>query len=185
MSVGPHLWGLGATLSVDGRTVRWFGVELTDTDLQVLGFERGDCRGQALAEALCIAVALREWAPEWQDERTLLVARSDAIAALGALNKSSSTTPQLNKIVREVALDLAEGRYDLEVLGHVPAEWNVVPDALSRLHAPQPDRHHVPEALRGVTRTWPAERALSWWRTLGDPTASERDEYFGDYDDQW
>ena len=178
-------WGLGATLSIDGQTVRWFGTELSDTDLQILGFERGDCRGQALAEALCIAVALREWAPEWQDERTLLIARSDAIAALGALNKFSSSTPQLNLVVREVALDLAEGRYDVEVMGHVPAEWNDTPDALSRLYAPEADKKQVPKELHAVERTWPAPRPRSWWRTIGAPTVDEHCESYDGSGDQW
>ena len=114
-------------MSIDGLIKRWFGIPLEDEDLQMLGFARGDCRGQALAEALCLAVAVREWAEDWQDERTVLLARSDAVAALGAINKLTSPTPAMNTIVREIALDLAESRYDLELVGHVPAaSWHAI-----------------------------------------------------------
>ena len=162
-------WGMGATLSVNGEIKKWFGIPLEDGDLHLLGFARGDCRGQALAETLCLAVALKEWAADWQDEQTVLMARSDAVAALGALNKLSSTQPAMNTIVREIAFDLAESRYDLELLSHVPATWNKLPDALSRLFAPEGDRLLVPEELRSEDRTWPAVRDSSWWRTRGPP----------------
>ena len=144
----------------------------------MLGFARGDCRGQALAEALCLAVAVREWAEDWQDERTVLLARSDAVAALGAINRLTSSTPALNKIVREIALDLAESRYDLELLSHVPATWNTTPDALSRLFAPEGDRLQVPAGLRAEDRTWPRVRDRTWWRTLGPPGQNHDDDEF-------
>ena len=126
---------------------------MEDEDLRLLGFARGDCRGQALAETLCLAVALKEWAADWQEEQTVLLARSDAVAASGALNKLSSTQPAMNTIVREIAYDLAESRYDLELLSHVPAAWNKLPDALSRLFASDGDRLQVPEELKAEDRT--------------------------------
>ena len=105
----------------DGCIIRWITSALTDTDLQVLGVSRGDCRGQGAFEALAICVAMREWLPLWQDESTSILVKSDSMAALGALNREGSSKPLINKVVREIALDLAEGVYDVEVLGHQPA----------------------------------------------------------------
>ena len=162
-------WGLGAVLVRNDEIVSWLAVALVQTDLDVLGIERGDCRGQAVVEALCIAVALRTWAPDWRDEPTVLMARSDAMAALGAINKTSSPNPAMNRVVREVALDLSEGSYELDILGHIPAVWNTVTDALSRLEAPPPDTHEIPGILANVPRAHPAPRTLQWWRTVAAP----------------
>ena len=47
--------------------------------------------------------------------------RSDSLAALGALNKVSGGTSAINRVVRETALDLAEGSYVVDVVSHIPA----------------------------------------------------------------
>ena len=159
-------WGMGAVLAVDGTPIQWFGIPISDLDLEILGVARGDCRGQAALEALCICVALREWAHEWQDETSALLTRSDAIAALGALNRGASGNPTMNLICKEVALDLAGGAYDLEILGHLPAQWNTTADALSRLHGPPEERKDIPSELAGARRIWPATRTRAWRRTL-------------------
>ena len=162
-------WGLGAILTVNDVPVSWLADAITDLDLDILGKARGDCRGQAVFEALCIAVSLRTWAAVWRDENSILVTRSDAIAALGALNKTSSSDPTMNRVAREVALDLSEGSYELDVLGHPPAQWNTATDALSRLFAPAPDRLDIPEFLLDTPRAQPAERTAAWWRTAAAP----------------
>ena len=162
-------WGLGAILVQDGSIIRWIASALTDTDLQVLGVSRGDCRGQGAFEALAICVAMREWLPLWQDESTSILVKSDSMAALGALNREGSSRPLINKVVREIALDLAEGIYNVEVLGHQPALWNGIADALSRLDEPEADTE-FPTSLEGVPRTETAPRPLAWWRSRRSPS---------------
>ena len=44
-------------------------------------------------EALAICVTMREWLPLWQDEPTSILAKSDSMAALGALNREGSSKP--------------------------------------------------------------------------------------------
>ena len=163
-------WGLGALLTAgDEEILSWFGAPLQDSDLQALGVATGDCRGQAALEALCLLVALRTWAPRWRHEAVVIMARSDAMAALGALNRTSSSNPVMNQVVREAALDMAEGAYELDILGHLPATWNVVTDALSRLFAPAPGTAEVPSCLPAELRVWPEPRSQEWWRTLAAP----------------
>ena len=112
---------------------------------------------------------MREWLPLWQDESTSILVKSDSMAALGALNREGSSKPLTNKVVREIALDLAEGVYDVEVLGHQPASWNAIADALSRLDEPEAGTE-FPLALEGVLRTEAAPRPLAWWRSRGAPS---------------
>ena len=123
-----------------------------------------------MLEAFCILVALRSWAARWRDEPAIIMARSDAMAALGAMNKTSSSNASMNRVVRETALDLAEGSYELDILGHLPATWNVATDALSRLFAPAPGTAEVPEYLPPDRRIWPEPRSAAWWRTAALPS---------------
>ena len=105
----------------------------------------------------------------WRDERTVAIVRSDSLAALGALNKLSGGTDMINRVVREVALDWAEGSYVVDVFGHIPADLNDLSDALSRLAAPQENRKEFPELLLGVDQTVAPPRTRAWWRTLVGP----------------
>ena len=71
-------------------------------------------------------------------------------------------------MVRELALDLAEGRYQVDVVAHVAGKDNAWADALSRLHEPG-GAAEVPRALLARPRTRPAKRDSAWWETMGDP----------------
>ena len=95
--------------------------------------------------------------------------RSDSLAALGALNRINGGTKQINVVIRECALDLAEGSYVVDLVGHIPAEMNEIADALSRLHAPGNHRKTFPKELHGIPESGTAPRTRSWWRTLGQP----------------
>ena len=162
-------WGLGALLVEKGRIVAWLASEITEQDEMILGAKKGDCASQAVFEALALLVAMREWLNLWRDERTLVMVRSDSLAALGALNKVNGGKAMLNKVVREAALDLAEGSYVVDFVSHIPADLNELPDALSRLAAPTENRKEFPQALAGIQGTPATERNRAWWRTLGGP----------------
>ena len=93
--------------------------------------------------------------------------RSDSMAALGAVNKQRSAAPGLAVVMRELALDMAEGTYAVKVLEHIPGSANVWADALSRLPEPGSGAT-IPKELEGVVHCKPPMRDSSWWRPL-DP----------------
>ena len=89
-------WGLGAILSdADGNPLEWLACPVSPLDCQILGVTVGDCRGQAVLEALALLVALRTWAPRWCKQRVRAHVRSDSTAALGAVQKLASPTPNV------------------------------------------------------------------------------------------
>ena len=67
-----------------------------------------------------------------------------------------------------MALDLAENKYDIDFLEHLPGRCNVYADVLSRFYQPGKPRDVPPEIERAV-RTWPVKRSLPWWETAGAP----------------
>ena len=168
-------WGVGGILLKDGVIIAWFASALSDHDLEVLKAVRGDPKGQAAFEGLALLIALRAWADEWKDETAFILTRSDSIAALGALIKgnaraSSDSGVQLNTIMQEVALDTAEGTYEVQVVGHLPAAWNTLADALSRRFLPA-QAHTLPQQLVHLEGTDVEDRGAAWWRTLSPPSA--------------
>ena len=78
----------------------------------------------------------------------------------------------MNEVVRELALDLAEGRYELDFLKHVPGIENVLPDQLSRILQPGAI-DTIPTELMTVKRAVAQRRDSSWWETADDPKQSD------------
>ena len=109
---------------------------MTEADASFLGVSIGSSSSQAAFEALAILVALRAWAFVWASTKIAVAVRSDSMAALGALSKISSPAVAINKITRELGVDVAWSRYGVEVWTHVPGKLNLYADALSRLHQP-------------------------------------------------
>ena len=97
------------------------------------------------------------------------MAKSDSLAALGALNRLSGGTTVMNRVIRECALDLAEGSYVVDVYGHLPADLNELCDSLSRMNAPKENRKDFPNTLKNVHQAQLQDRKQSWWRTIGPP----------------
>ena len=157
-------WGMGGVLFINGRPKEWFASPLEDYDLKILEEKRGMPDGQASFEALAILIALRAWAQTWQDEAALILTRSDSMAALGAVLKSSAGTVRMNRVTQELALDMAEGLYEPAIVSHLPAQWNVLADALSRMFQPGKNTG-IPHELNNVPRVDVDGRGPSWWRT--------------------
>ena len=97
--------------------------------------------------------------------------RSDRAAALGALKNMASPSPELNLLTREIAIDVAHALYGIAVVswGHIAGVLNKAADALSRLHAPEPEP--LPEALKGKPCAAVAARDRTSWRTASGPLA--------------
>lgn len=165
-------WGLGATLEVGGWYVAYLRDMLGPDDAEILGIEVGSCKCQAVAEALAMAVAIRTWLPTWGLQRTAVKVRSDSQAALGALGKLASPSVAINRIAREVSLDIACSRYGVDVWEHLAGSANEVADALSRASEPG-TRFRLPGALAAVPRSEVEKRDRAWWLADGTLEAAE------------
>ena len=64
--------------------------------------------------------------------------------------KGRAKSADLSVIAREFAIDLAKGRYRLNLLKHIPGITNIEADALSRVCAPIVPA--LPLSLAGVPR---------------------------------
>ena len=158
----PHrgAWALRCKLRAAGRYIQ---DKISEHDVKELGLEIGSCKGQAIVEALAIAVAMRAWLPRWATFRAAVAVRSDSTAALGALGKLASPNPAINKIAREVSLDVAFSRYGVDVWEHLPGVDNKIADVLSRAFEPGVT-FVLPTELRAAQRTRVEARTGSWWQ---------------------
>ena len=68
----------------------WFATDVEPLDETTLKISKGESASQAALESLALLVGLRAWPHYWKEEKTLVLTRSDALAALGALLKRSS-----------------------------------------------------------------------------------------------
>ena len=169
-------WGLGAILSTaEGYPLAWLSSAVTAEDAARLGIKVGDCSAQAVLEALAVLVAIRAWAPVWGGAKARIHIRSDSQAALGAMRKVSSPVVAMNRVVREMSLDLAASNYNLEVMswGHVAGSLNDWADALSRLDAPEPKE--VPPQLAAFEATELPVRDDAWWLVTRGPRSVQKD----------
>ena len=157
-------WGIGATLEKDNQIVAFLYDRIHEADASRLKIVVGSSAAQATCEALALLVAIRTWLPYWAEEQATAVTRSDSLSALGALAKGSSTSPPINLIVRETAIDVASSKYGLGLFKHVKGKDNIYADALSRIFAPggadgPPGELRRPE----IRHSRVAERNDTWW----------------------
>jgi hypothetical protein len=117
---------------------------------------------------MAVLIGVRMWLPLWRDERLTIRVRSDSAAALGAMRRERSSQPHVNAVVRELALDLAEGLYKIDVRDHLPGKDNTWADVLSRLSQPG-SKEAIPIGLQNVGKQIAPQRDADWWRASGDP----------------
>ena len=79
----------------------------------------------------------------------------------------SSTSPALNLVARELALDAVLGLYRIGLATHIPGIANTLPDDLSRMWAPDQAKHTFPAQLRGVHETVAPPRDGKFWHSIG------------------
>ena len=94
--------------------------------------------------------------------------RTDSMAAIGAWSKERSSTPDINTVVREMALDLSEGLYAFDAIQHIEGKRNVLADQLSRLHE-LGSGASIPTELEEALRDWPSIRGRQWWKVCPPP----------------
>ena len=154
-------WGYGGALYQEGRPQAWFAEAVSKDDALRFDITVGDPKHQAFLETLAILIGIRLWLPKLIGARLCVIVRSDPQAALGAALRLKSPSADINTVVREMALDLAEGKYHIEILEHMPGICNTVADVLSRWFQPGVQRV-VPSVLVGVGRDFPAQRRAEW-----------------------
>jgi hypothetical protein len=166
-------WGMGGIWVVRGVVTAWFATPIEDADLCRFGAKRGDSAFNTTWEALALLIACRLWLGAGDGRGSPLAAagpavaarvRSDSLSALRSVVKLSSSAPGLNLIARELALDAVLGLYAVGVATHIPGVSNLLPDALSRLWAPDPKG--FPPVLRGVWESVAPRRGADFWRTV-------------------
>jgi len=134
---------------IDGSPKEYAQVAWTPAVAKKLNASIGGSEGQTAWEYLMMFLALVLWASAFRE--TGLIVLGDNLAALsGILNLRGRKA--ITIVTRE--LSWRRVRYAWRyAAGHLPAEHNVLADALSRLDAPAGSEHKAfPAELRDVTR---------------------------------
>ena len=125
--------GVLAAVNVAENTlipVAAFRAKITPEVAKDLGIEYGLAAGQGALEAFAVLVAIRHWASKLAGERLML--QSDSTVALALARKLSSSSPTLNWVGAEMALQAELLSLQEFVLHHIPGKLNVAADWLSR-----------------------------------------------------
>ena len=151
-------WGIGGVLYSNGDPISWFADRITQMDTQLLRANSGESKHLTIWEALAILVGLRLWRSPDHTGASVQV-RSDSLGALLSASKGSSSSPGLNHILREIALEDAELGNRISAGTHIPGMTNKAADALSRLWAPAPAAIPAePQGVPHVKAPAPADR---------------------------
>ena len=165
-------WGMAGVLFRRGAPVAWYACPLSKDDLRRFDAVVGESGWNTTWEALALLIACRLWLVDspasgspFADRGVSVAARvkSDSLSALRAMAKLASSSPALNLISRELALDSVLGLYTVGLCIHIPGVANNLPDALSRMWAP--DAYKFPRELVGVPETPAPARDGKFWKT--------------------
>ena len=168
IDVDASPWGYGGVMYADGVAKKFFCEAISEADQLRFGIQIGAAKDQALLETIAVLIAVRLWLGTVRAHLWTVIVRTDSTAALGATIRMRSSDPRMNTVVRELALDLAEGRYPLDVVEHVAGLENDVADWCSRV--PQPGWTQArPRALATAEEDRPAPRDAAWWETAIPP----------------
>ena len=127
-------WGGGAVLRVGGVPTEYFACRWTEASAAHLGVWTGDSKFQSFWEFLTLLLALILWGERFTAE--CITVLGDSTSALqDALNLMGRH--EMLAIARKVAWRQIRLSWRFKV-GHLPSEYNLVADALSRRYAPKP-----------------------------------------------
>jgi len=159
VQVDASLWGGGAVLFLDGSPESYVQVAWSEDVAARLNTSLGDPAGQTTWEYLMMLLALMVYGSRFS--KSGLVVFGDSLAALGGILNLKGRNG-LTRITREVAWRRVRYGWRYAV-SHLPAEFNILADALSRIDAPSSsERKAFPDALRGVVRI-PAPSLIDLW----------------------
>ena len=128
--------------------------------------ELGSPKGQTTWEYLVVLLALEVWADRYRDVGVAIL--GDNLAAIsGALALKGRA--DLSLVTREIAWRKVRRRW-FYACGHLPAEFNDVADALSRLSAPEGNNKKFPPELASSRARVPGPRVLVGFITFGKTT---------------
>ena len=168
----PGDWGAYCTSTANCRDG---SQTLHKLDVKRFKIEVGKAKDQALLEPLATLVGVRLWARICYTRKWAVYLRSDSQAALGATLKLRSPDPRINAVVREISLDLTEGKLEIDFFEHIPGANNVYADSLSRFYQPGALRK-IPEELQAQSEMCRRREAKSGGRRpreSGDQEDSE------------
>ena len=154
------VYGMGAYLMIDDIVVSWYATALSNHDEKLLNVQIGDEKHQQVAESLNLLVALRSWKQHWCLERVQLEVRADNMTALNLIMRLKGSTPQLNQMAREVALDLGDAAFS-----HTPGIASTIANDLSRRFCPG-TVFKLPTLLENVPEAHRSNRDNSWWKSI-------------------
>ena len=167
--------GLGGVLfdSQTGKPTQYFADPITEDDEKMLNTQRGQAKGMPIWEALAMLVALRTWS--LPGETLCISVTGDCLGVLHALTKQASTNPMVNRVIQEVALDLASERYTIGSVTHVMSASNRLPDHLSRMFETR--AMELPSELTNVPRRRVACRDSAFWHTAESRDSREEEKW--------
>ena len=168
IDVDASPWGFGGVIYVNGAPHEYFSDPISQEDVDRFGITVGSPKDQALLETIALLIAVRLWKVIILRQVWTVTVRTDSTAAMGAACRLRSPDPRMNTVIREMALDLAEGLYELDFFEHVAGVLNELPDVLSRWAQPGVGET-VPRALAQAARKTPERRVDSWWAAAQDP----------------
>jgi hypothetical protein len=113
-------WGFGSVLVEDGTIVEYIAEQVSSDDCQALDIEVGSPNGQQVLEALSMLIALRAWSSRWQQWRSTVAVRGANVTMLAIVLHFKGTSPVLNVIARELALQVVEAAYRPILAEHIP-----------------------------------------------------------------
>ena len=115
-----------------GRVHEYFAVVWSEWDAPHLGIQPGECKHQTFFEFLTLLLTLLVWG-SWCIDESMAILGDNVGALQSALSLSGRGT--LLAVSRELSWRKARHRWLFDV-GHLPSEFNVVADALSRMTDP-------------------------------------------------
>ena len=150
--------GIGAVLAtVDHNVGQTFTIlealeiPVLEEDAKWLGVEWKESSSQGPLEAWAVKLAFRRWGNRLEGKSVIL--RSDSVVALAMTKRLSSPSPVINWIGAELAIRCDRHGVKRVITQHIPGNWNVEADWLSRPHERNPAK---PERLKDVPiKTFP------------------------------
>ena len=162
LHLDASLWGIGGFMTVGGQPKAWFSDGYSQHDTEILDIKIGDCASQQTGECLALVSAVKIWKSEWTKEGCLLAIYADNVTALTMADSFKGSSPAVNTLARELALEFGDSTHRPAHRKHLPGVCNKVADELSRRLQPGV-RFRVPDLLKNIKKTELPIRQVSYY----------------------